>query len=303
MTATQQPAGVELIEVDPHTLDVGKNVRDRVDLDATPEFVASVREHGVLHPITANRREDGTLVVIDGQRRALAARASGRDRIMVLVRPLETDDAVEQAVARISEQVNSNNHRAALTRGQNAAAVAEMLELGVPVEKVAKTLSVKQKSVKLYGAVGRHEAARASLEDQGLTIEQAAVVAKFEADGDIEAVELLAQSDRRQFDFHATNLLRSRKEQATRAERTAPYVEAGFTALDADPGYRDDTVIHWRYLAAVEDVESNSNARVSEDQVRERPELWGVWVETTSEYVDVETGEPVDEREIDWDTF
>lgn len=69
MTATQQPVGVELIEVDPHTLDVGKNVRDQVDLEATPGFVASVREHGVLHPITANRREDGVLVVIDGQRR------------------------------------------------------------------------------------------------------------------------------------------------------------------------------------------------------------------------------------------
>ncbi|MBC2644425.1 ParB/Srx family N-terminal domain-containing protein [Rhodococcus sp. 3A] len=76
MTATQQPVGVELIEVDPRTLDVGKNVRDQVDLEATPGFVASVREHGVLHPITANRREDGSLVVIDGQRRTFPGKSA-----------------------------------------------------------------------------------------------------------------------------------------------------------------------------------------------------------------------------------
>ncbi|WP_252191001.1 ParB/Srx family N-terminal domain-containing protein [Rhodococcus sp. 4CII] len=69
MTATQQPAAAELLEVDPRTLDVGKNVRDKVNLEETPGFVESVREHGVLHPITASRHEDGSLVVIDGQRR------------------------------------------------------------------------------------------------------------------------------------------------------------------------------------------------------------------------------------------
>lgn len=303
MTATQQPVGVELIEVDPHTLDVGKNVRDQVDLEATPEFVASVREHGVLHPITANRREDGVLVVIDGQRRLLASIVTGRDTIPVLVRSQDTTDEIERAIARISEQMNLNNHRTGLTTAQNAAGIAEMLDLGVPVERVSKELSVKRKAVKLLGAVGRRDAARASLEEQGLTIEQAAVIATFEADGDTEAVETLAQCQRHSFDYQARMLLADRKEKATRAERSAPYAEAGFTVLDGDPGYRDDSKIHWRYIATAEDAEADPRAHVTEEQVRQRPDLWGVWVRTDTVYVEVESGEPVEEGDIDWDTF
>ncbi|MFC9556023.1 ParB/RepB/Spo0J family partition protein [Rhodococcus sp. NPDC056960] len=303
MTATQQPVAAELLEVDPRTLDVGKNVRDQVDLEETPGFVESVREHGVLHPITASRREDGSLVVIDGQRRTLASIATNRDTIPVLVRPQHAADEVERAIARISEQMNSNNHRTGLTAAQNAAGVAEMLDLGVPVERVSRELSVKQKEVKLLGAVGRREGARASLEEQGLTIEQAAVIATFEADGDTEAMAALVQCHRRTFDYQARRLLADRKEKATRAERTAPYAEAGFTVLDGDPGYRDDSKIHWRYIATADDAEADPRAQITEEQVRQRPELWGVWVATDTMYVDIGSGEPVEEGDIDWDTF
>ncbi|HEY8328600.1 MAG TPA: hypothetical protein VIO59_09195 [Rhodanobacter sp.] len=41
---------------------------------------------------------------------------------------------------------------------------------------------------------------------------------------------------------------------------------------------------------------------MSEEQVRDPPELREVWVETKTTDVDVEFGEPVDEDEIDWDT-
>ncbi|UNN05328.1 chromosome partitioning protein ParB [Rhodococcus opacus] len=199
--------------------------------------------------------------------------------------------------------MNSNNHRTGLTTAQNAAGVAEMLDLGVPVDRVSKELSVKRKAVKLLGAVGRREAARASLEEQGLTIEQAGIVAEFEANGDTEAVEALAQCQRHSFDYEARRLRADRKEKATRAERTAPYAEAGFTVLDGDPGFGDDSKIHWRYIATAEDAEVDPRAHVTEEQVRQRPDLWGVWVRTDTMYVEVESGEPVEEGDIDWDTF
>ncbi|RYF58710.1 MAG: hypothetical protein EOO27_11640 [Comamonadaceae bacterium] len=75
----------------------------------------------------------------------------------MLVRSQGTTDEIERAIARISEQMNSNNHRTGLTTAQNAAGIAEMLDLGVPVERVSKELSVKRKAVKLLGAVGRRE--------------------------------------------------------------------------------------------------------------------------------------------------
>lgn len=129
----------------------------------------------------------------------------------MLVRAQDTTDEIERAIARISEQMNSNNHRTGLTTAQNAAGIAEMLDLGVPVERVSKELSVKRKAVKLLGAAGRRDAARTSLEEQGLTIEQAAVIATFEAEGDTEAVETLAQCHRRSFDYQARMLLADQK--------------------------------------------------------------------------------------------
>lgn len=46
-----------LEHLDPQTLLIADNVRDDAALDA--HFLASVREHGVLQPITATRSADG----------------------------------------------------------------------------------------------------------------------------------------------------------------------------------------------------------------------------------------------------
>jgi ParB family chromosome partitioning protein len=60
-----------LQHLDPTILLIGENVRDNAALDS--HFVASVREHGVLQPITAIRTDTG-IEVRYGQRRTLAAR-------------------------------------------------------------------------------------------------------------------------------------------------------------------------------------------------------------------------------------
>jgi ParB-like nuclease domain len=72
------PAGI-LEHLDPNAVLIA-NVRDDANLDA--QFIASVREHTVLQPITAIRTEDG-LYVRDGQRRVLAAREVGLPTIPV----------------------------------------------------------------------------------------------------------------------------------------------------------------------------------------------------------------------------
>ncbi len=137
--ATEAAADAVLVRVDPTTLDVAENVRDSVDLAATPEFVASIREHGVLHPILAVRREDGTLAVVDGQRRTLAAAEVGAATVPVIVREQDTDTQSAQ-VSRIVEQIVSNDQRSALTDGQRAAGVAQLLDLGVSVKETAQAL-------------------------------------------------------------------------------------------------------------------------------------------------------------------
>lgn len=69
--AAEHEAG-SLEHLDPHTLIVDTNVRNVADLKA--EFIASIKEHGVLTPIVAIRADDGQVLVRMGQRRTLAAR-------------------------------------------------------------------------------------------------------------------------------------------------------------------------------------------------------------------------------------
>ena len=71
MEASAGQAIGSLEHLDPNVLQIGENVRDAVDLGK--EFLASLREHGVLVPITAVRDEDGTVTVRNGQRRTLGA--------------------------------------------------------------------------------------------------------------------------------------------------------------------------------------------------------------------------------------
>ncbi|WP_336296691.1 ParB/Srx family N-terminal domain-containing protein [Arthrobacter antioxidans] len=59
-----------LEHLDPTQLTIDANVRADVRLD--PEFLASIKQHGVLQPVVAHRTEAGVYVLY-GQRRTLAA--------------------------------------------------------------------------------------------------------------------------------------------------------------------------------------------------------------------------------------
>jgi hypothetical protein len=63
-------AAGQLQHLPPQTLVIGDNVRTDAKIDA--DFLASIRQHGVLMPITAVRDDDGRIMVRDGQRRIIA---------------------------------------------------------------------------------------------------------------------------------------------------------------------------------------------------------------------------------------
>ena len=84
-------------QVDPNTVEIGDNVR--LDARIDKDFIASVRERGVLEPVLLYRADDGTLTVLAGQRRTLAARQCGQPTIPALVDdepPAEVDRLVDQ---------------------------------------------------------------------------------------------------------------------------------------------------------------------------------------------------------------
>ena len=294
-TATESGASAaEFGHVDPATLDVAANVRDTVDLDATPEFVASIREHGVLHPILTVRREDGTLAVIDGQRRTLAAIATDTAAVPVVIRT-EDDDTQNAQVSRIVEQIVSNDQRTGLTEGQRAAGIAQLFDLGVGVQDTARALSVTQKVAKVAGRVGGSVAARAALDTGQLSLEHAAVLASFEKMGDDDAVaQLLDAAEHRPYNFPhlARRLTEDRKTARHRAAILVSYGEAGHPVLTEDPETGEDV---WHYAGEITTAEGGPV------DPAEHTTRWSVWADRVEAWVDTETGEQVEEDTVDWD--
>ena len=86
---TSLPTGV-LEHLDPNEVEVETNVRTEASL--TKQFIASIKEQGVLVPVVAVR-EDGKVKVRAGQRRTLAAREAGLASIPVYISDTDLDTA------------------------------------------------------------------------------------------------------------------------------------------------------------------------------------------------------------------
>ncbi|MDJ0363125.1 ParB N-terminal domain-containing protein [Rhodococcus sp. H29-C3] len=125
----------------PGDLQIGHNARKHVDTDA-PQFrslVASIIQHVALQAISAVEGADGVVLVRDGQHRTLASREAGLTTIPVLVRP-ETGDEKTAAIARITEQLSSNDHRIDITESDRASAITDMLDLGMSAAAITREL-------------------------------------------------------------------------------------------------------------------------------------------------------------------
>ena len=110
MTIRQTTPGpsVTRTELDPRRLLVDVNIRTDAQLDKA--FIASIKEHGVLVPITAVRTTAGEVRVRFGHRRTLAAIEAGLATVPVeIIGDEATDDAAQ--MERILTQHAENAHR------------------------------------------------------------------------------------------------------------------------------------------------------------------------------------------------
>ncbi|WP_052073748.1 ParB/RepB/Spo0J family partition protein [Rhodococcoides fascians] len=292
--------GYTLVDADPNELDITANVRTGVDITAAPEFIASITELGVRQAVLAVRRADGTLAVHDGQRRVLAAREAGLTSIPVMVRD-QTADERAAGIERITEQINLNDQREALTKGQHAAGVAELLDLGLNVQKVATALHVPKSYVEKAGRAGRSERARRQLDDRQLTLEGAAILADLEAAAETEPwiTESIEQifDNRFGFEYRLATLQRRIDERAETAAAAVEYTARGFTLLHDEPSTTDG---EWFSLA---DLRTADGSAVPADAPEQAPHLWHIHVhETGTIWIDTATREEVDEDDIDFDT-
>ncbi|GGL45860.1 ParB/RepB/Spo0J family partition protein [Nocardia jinanensis] len=156
-TAENRSRPADAAYMHPDDVLIADNVSTTFDLADHPEQIASIREFGVGLPIRAERDPDGTVHAIDGQLRVLIAREIGLTEIPVWIVDAPTGDDRERRIARTLTQINLNDRRVPLTAGVRAAGVAQMLDLGASVTRVAKGLQTNRdrgQTVSSHRAIG-----------------------------------------------------------------------------------------------------------------------------------------------------
>lgn len=291
LTTPAGTAGV-LEHLDPNAVVVGANVRDD-SIDLGKDFLASLTEHGVLVPLTAVRDADGSVRVLNGQRRCLAAREVGLASIPVYVMAQGADSEAEAAADRIIHQMVTNDQKSDLTDAQRARGIQQMLDAGFSATKIAKKLSVKRDTVNAAKAAASSDQAMDALASGQLSLTEAAALAEFEDDEQAVA-RLLRVAGSTQFD-HTLSYLRRDREDALKAEAAAaPYAEKGYQVLATRP--------YGGGVYELEDLRRADGEPADESDIKDTA-LWAVVMVECEVWVDTETGETVDQDDIDEDTW
>ncbi|HWU45751.1 MAG TPA: ParB/RepB/Spo0J family partition protein [Humibacter sp.] len=232
--------------IDPNAIIIEANVRPSAPL--TKEFIASVRENGVLTPVLARRDGQGNVLVRAGQRRTLAAREAGLSSIPAYI--VEADEAT---VERIVQQMVENDQREALTDGDRAAAFQQLAFEGLSVTAIAKRTGTKQAVVKSGLAVAENAVAASAIQEHQLTLDQAATLIEFE-DDDATRADLIeiAINDPAQFTHAAQRARDDRARAQVKAQTEDELRGRGYEILDRDRGYYDTDYISIRELTTAE---------------------------------------------------
>jgi hypothetical protein len=86
---------------------IGRNIRTDTHPDAK-EFSASIKARGVLEVITAYRDEEGSMVVLRGQRRTLVAAQVGTPSGTVTVRVVPAPEEADRIIDQMDTSSNSS---------------------------------------------------------------------------------------------------------------------------------------------------------------------------------------------------
>jgi ParB family transcriptional regulator, chromosome partitioning protein len=231
--------------LDPATLLVDVNVRHDARLDA--DFLASIREHGVLVPIVAVRTSDGHVRVRYGHRRTLAAVEAQRDAVPVVVVGDDSDTDADQ-VTRLLTQYAENTHRSGLTTSEQVDVFTQLAAFGLTPGQIARRTRARKADVTAALAVADSDLAKAASERyEFLTLDQAATVAAF--DDDAEAVKaLVAAAKGGQFDHVAQRLRDERERSQASARLTDVMTEARIPVIE-QPDYTDKKITAIRDLS------------------------------------------------------
>ncbi|MCD5348433.1 ParB N-terminal domain-containing protein [Agromyces sp. S2-1-8] len=235
--------------IDPQSIVIEANVRPGDTMKPlTKEFIATIREHGVVMPVHGYRDEQGNVLVRMGQRRTLAAREAGLATI-----PVYIVDGDQSTARRIIDQLIENEQRSDLTEAERSAAWQQLAFEGMTPNKIAKSTGTKVERVKQGLAVADNAVATAAVVEHEIDLAQAATLIEFEDSPEIvaELIEV-AKTDPEQFQ-HAAQRARSAREIAAKIEEHAvPLREAGFEVLTERPRWDNEDYLDLYRLTTAE---------------------------------------------------
>lgn len=146
-TGLTYPAGIEVDEngtlwVDPKKLKPNPHQpRTTFSEEALNELADSIREHGVLQPITIEDAGDGMFYIIAGERRTRASLVAGIDRVPVQLKKYSDEKKLEIALIE-------NIQRADLNAIEEAQAYYKLMELsGLSQDEVAQRVGKQRSTV------------------------------------------------------------------------------------------------------------------------------------------------------------
>lgn len=247
----------DLVRVAPGDLLTDRNIREAT---VDEGLVASIRDLGVLEPITAALTAEGDLRVRHGHRRTHAAIRAKASTVPVYVAASEHDPEDQAAeVQRVIAQRDENTHRTALSTAEEVGVVAQLAAFGLSPAKIAKQGRISRSDVDAALAVsGSALASNATARYDHLTLDQAQAVAEFEDDA--EAVKaLVVASAEGAFEHVASRLRRDRAEREARDLIVQCLTDSGVTVVEP-PGWSDSTPVPLSRLRPTPDAEDRYDA-------------------------------------------
>ncbi len=115
--------------------------RKTFDHDALSELAGSIRQYGVIQPITVRKKRDSTYELVAGERRLRAAALAGLLKVPALITEMEDDDS---AIVALVENIQREN----LSFMEEALSYRQLLDrCGLTQEQLAAKVGKTQSSI------------------------------------------------------------------------------------------------------------------------------------------------------------
>ncbi|WP_158607493.1 ParB/RepB/Spo0J family partition protein [Flexivirga caeni] len=229
------------VDIDPRTVKIGANVR--ADVKLSKDFVASIRERGVIVPVVGYFDRDGQYVVVDGQLRTLAAIEAKTPTI-----PAYATHRREDA-DRIIDQMSANYHRTDMTAADRAKGFEQLAGFGLSAAQIAKKTGYKRPEIDAGLKVAESElATKAAARWDFLTLEQAAGLAEFEQDKEALKALTVAAEAGTGFEHELQRQRDKRTERQAIAALAEQLTAEGVTVIEP-PAWDDKTIQRLTRLA------------------------------------------------------